>query len=351
MKKTILAMAVPALLAAGAAQASVNLYDADGVVVNIAGAAEIQYINKYDVRAPGASGKDAYLRIDDADLILTTTIAVTDSLNAVAGMGFKYEADTVDNGGVESDELYVGLGGDFGTFTFGRQLLLSDDAGNSHDYELGTEQIDFVQTQGAQVAKWVYDNGMFYAGANIDLDSDVSEAKDGRQIIGGRLGVRVADLDARVYLYDGENLQSNKFAVVDKDSGLQDVSGFNLEVDYDLGDFDVSASYGQLEYKAGSVDTAGVAQAAGKNDVDKWQISGGYQLDDNTYFGLGYDNVDSDASGTYEKYKGSSIYANVTYKLATNAKVYAEVGSADVEIAGVDQDTDTGYLVGMEVKF
>ncbi|MGF1766042.1 porin [Enterovibrio makurazakiensis] len=342
MKKTILAMAVPALLVAGAANASVNLYDADGVVVDIAGAAEIQYINKYDARAKGADGNDPYLRIDDADLILTTSIAVNDSLDAVAGMGFKYEGDTNDTGGVESDELYVGLGGDFGTLTFGRQLLISDDAGNAKDHELGTEQINFVQTSGAQVIKWVYDNGTFYAGANIDLDSDIAKGQDGRQIIGGRLGARVDALDARVYLYDGEKLTASSFAPTG--TTLEDVSGFNLEADYDLGAFDLSAAYGVLEYKDS-------AAKSNKNDVDVWQISGGYQADEQTYFALGFDMVDSDKAGNYNKYEGNSLYANVTYKLATNAKVYAEIGTADVKKDGVDQDTDTGYVVGMEVKF
>ncbi|NGN98091.1 porin [Grimontia sp. S25] len=330
MKKTILAMAVPALLAAGAAQASVNLYDADGVTVDLSGAAEIQYYKGY------SNTEDAHLRIDDADLILTTSIEVTDSLDAVAGMGFKYEDQfdgTVgqDNGAVKNDELYVGLGGDFGTITFGRQLLISDDAGNQKDYELGTEQVDFVQTSGNQVVKWVYDNGTFYAGANIDLDNNKSESVDGRQIIGGRVGARYEGLDARVYLYDGENLPS--------DGLVWDVSGFNAEVDYAINEaFDVALSYGQIEYKVVATDA--------KVDVDVIGISAGYQADEKTGLALGYDIIDIDSNN-----QSSSLYANVTYKLASNAKVYAEVGVADEEVAGVDIDTDTGYVLGMEVKF
>ncbi|MGF1864707.1 porin [Enterovibrio norvegicus] len=330
MKKTILALAVPALLAAGAANASVNLYDADGVVVDLSGAAEIQYYKGY------SSTEDANLRIDDADLILTTSIAVSDSLNAVAGMGFKYEDQfdgTVgnDNGAVKNDELYVGLDGDFGTLTFGRQLLVSDDAGNQKDYELGTEQVDFVQTSGNQVIKWVWDNGTFYAGANIDLDNDKSETVDGRQIVGGRLGARFDGLDARVYLYDAENVPS---------SGLVwDISGFNFEVDYAFSDaFDVAASYGQIEYKVAGTNT--------KVDTDVIGISGGYQASETTSFAVGYDLIDIDSNNN-----SSSLYANVTYKLHSNAKVYAEVGVSDQESAGLDVDTDTGYVLGMEVKF
>ncbi|KXF81410.1 porin [Enterovibrio coralii] len=337
MKKTVLAMAVPALLAAGAAQASVNLYDADGVVVDISGAAEIQYYKDY------SEDEDAFLRIDDADLILSTAIEVTDSLDAVAGMGFKYEdqftgnvTTTNDNGTVRNDELWVGFASDsFGTITFGRQLLISDDAGNQKDYELGLEQINFVKTEGGQVIKWVYDNGTFYAGANVDLDQDKADTTDGRQITGGRIGARFEGLDARVYLYDAENISG------------EDVSGFNFEVDYAIAAFDVALSYGQVEYSQH-------ANTSDKTDADVFGISGGYQLDEKTYLAVGYDIFDTDptaGSSTYNKIESNSLYANITYKLHSNAKVYAEVGVADKEENGVDQPQDTGYVLGMEVKF
>ncbi|MDD1782401.1 porin [Enterovibrio sp. ZSDZ35] len=334
MKKTVLAMAVPALLTAGAAQASVNLYDADGVVVDLSGAAEIQYFKGYK------KTEDANLRIDDADLIVTTSIAVSDSLDAVAGMGFKYEDQfngtlANDNGTVKNDELWVGFASDdFGTITFGRQLLISDDAGNQKDYELGTEQISFVQTEGSQVIKWVYDNGTFYAGANVDLDQDKSETTDGRQIVGGRIGARFEGFDGRVYLYDAEDISGD------------DVSGFNAELDYAIDAFDVSVSYGQLEYKKH-------ANTSDKQDVDVFGISAGYQADEKTYIAVGYDIIDTDpsAGGSYSKEESTSLYANITYKLHSNAKVYAEVGVNDDEVNGADVDTDTGYVLGMEVKF
>ncbi|OEE68024.1 porin [Enterovibrio norvegicus FF-33] len=335
MKKTILAMAVPALLAAGAAQASVNLYDADGVSVDLSGAAEIQYYKGY------SESEDANLRIDDADLFLSTAIAVSDTLDAVAGMGFKYEDQfngtlSNDNGAVKNDELWVGFASsEFGSLTFGRQLLLSDDAGNQKDYELGTEQIDFVVTQGSQVIKWVYDNGTFYAGANVDLDQDKADSTDGRQILGGRIGARYEGLDGRVYLYDAEDISG------------EDVSGFNAELNWVITDaFDVALSYGQVDYKIHT-------NTSDKTEVDVFGISGGYQADEKTYFAVGYDIIDTSpsANGSYAKKETNSLYANATYKVATNAKVYAEVGVTDQEVNNADVNTDTGYVLGMEVKF
>ncbi|MGL5291720.1 MAG: porin, partial [Vibrionaceae bacterium] len=48
MKKTILALAVPAALVAGTANASINLYSSESSTVDLSGAAEIQYFKSYD---------------------------------------------------------------------------------------------------------------------------------------------------------------------------------------------------------------------------------------------------------------------------------------------------------------
>ena len=78
MKKTLLALSV---LAAGSAQAGINLYDANGVVVDLSGAAEVQYLQP--IQDKDNDNADAGIHLDDGDLQLNTTIAVTDQLNAV----------------------------------------------------------------------------------------------------------------------------------------------------------------------------------------------------------------------------------------------------------------------------
>ncbi|WP_415720926.1 hypothetical protein [Photobacterium ganghwense] len=92
MKKTLLALSV---LAAGSANAGINLYDANGVTVDLSGAAEVQYFQNY-VDSDASNTDDAGLHLDDGDLQLNTTIAVTDQLNAVAGIGFKFEKRDVE---------------------------------------------------------------------------------------------------------------------------------------------------------------------------------------------------------------------------------------------------------------
>lgn len=345
MKKTILAIAIPAVVfGAGAANASVSLYNTDGVSVDLSGAAEIQYLKNY------ATTKDAYIRIDDADLLFMTSVQITEGLSAISGIGFKYESDlndsnnfTNDESGTTNDELYVGLSSNFGTLTFGRQLLISDDMGNAKDHELGTAQIGVQTSAASQVAKWVYDQGIFYAGFNVSLDQAVSSAVDGRQIVGGRLGVRPAPgLDMRIYYYDGQNFEG-------KENGVDyklDQTVYNFEVDYNIGMFDVAASFGNRENSKYFV--GGMSE---KVSTDFWQISGGYKLDERTSVAIGLDVENGDGSEVM------SYYTNVNYQLHNNAKIYVEIGNEDRKTidtttgAKTDDPTDFGYLIGMEVKF
>ncbi|WP_150137216.1 porin [Candidatus Enterovibrio altilux] len=342
MKKTILALAVPALMTAGAANATFSLYDANGVVVNLSGKAGAQYMNKYDGRAKNTAGQDPYLKIDKAEFLLATSHVVTDSLNVVAGMGFKFKGDTLDKGNVENNQLYVGFGSNYGTLTFGRQVMLADKAGNSKAYGLGKKQVNFLHESGAQVIKWVYDNGRFYAGANVDLDNNVNRDKNGREVVGGRVGMRVDALDARVYVFNGEKIKSSEFAPTG--TALQNVSGFNLETDYKLGKFDASASYGQVRYENSNA-------KSNHNHMNLWQLSSTYKMDERISVGLGYDIMDSHTVGSYEKYNGNNLYTNVTYKIHDNTKVFAEIGTAHLKKGSVTQDTDIGYGVGMRVTF
>ncbi|OOF20782.1 hypothetical protein BZJ17_11315 [Salinivibrio sp. IB574] len=318
MKKTILAMAVPALLAAGSASASINLYDADGVKVDASGAAEVQYMQEI------GSDQNAKWRLDDGDFAVNTEVAVSDDLAAIGHFAFKFE-----DGSTTNDELYVGFKGDnWGTITFGRQLLINDDMGITKDYELSVVSNGTLRTEGDQVAKYVYDNGSFYAGFSTLQNSDGKEGTDEYKIYDGRLGYRVADLDMRVYYYyaDDAAVNGDDFAY----SSTGDVENYNLEVEYKgIENVGLAASYG-----VNTVDTGSV-----KEEADFFSVAADY-THGKTTFAIGIDNQDNDSAEDVTGY-----YANVTYALHSNAKVYAEVGDTDADHA------DWGYVAGMEVKF
>ncbi len=325
MKKTILAMAVPSLLAAGSAFAGVNLYADNGVTVDVSGAAEVQYYKA------GEKDSEDQIRLDDGDLAFDINVEVSDSLSAVAGIGFAFEDTYNDETSVLNDELYVGFAGDWGTFTFGRQLLINDDLGNTKDIEFGGDTLGFGVSQSSQALKYVFDNGQFYAAASASIKEDDDQTATGvtdeTQVVDGRLGARFGDLDARVYLFSGSDL-------VNSDGAVHDQTGYNLEVDYVFGDWSVAGSYGNVENEF---------VGGGKDDVDVISVSADYTMNMTTFAG-GY----TLASPSTSNSDTSSIFFNVTQKLHSNVKAYGELAFLDA-----DQDTvdDVAYVVGMEVSF
>ncbi|UTM58225.1 porin [Photobacterium sp. CCB-ST2H9] len=316
MKKTLIALSV--LVAAGSANASINLLDKDGVIVDLSGSAEVQLFQ--DI-VPKNGDEDPTIRLDDGDISLNTTIPVNNNLNVVAG--FNLDLHNSDNNGKPgdffNDELYVGFQGkDFGTLTFGRQYLISDDAGISKDYELGTQALGFDATRGSEVVKYVYDNGMFYAGASHDINAD-----DNGGITDARLGARFAGLDVRGYYYTSEDVNAPG----------EDITGYNLEAEYVIQAISLAASYGHGEVE----NSAGVTTL----DVDFISLAGSYTMGKNT-FALGYNLSDIDGGEATD-----NVYANVTHQLHSNVKLYAELGWAD----GDNTEYDLGYVAGMEVLF
>ncbi|MGR5146089.1 porin [Photobacterium alginatilyticum] len=331
MKKTLLALAV---LAAGSAQAGVNLYDSEGVLVDVAGAAEVQYFQGY------AANSDAAFRLDDGDLAFSTTVPVSNNLNAIAAMAFKFEDAGKSEAGVKNDELWVGFQGDFGTVTFGRQYLIADDSGIGKDIELGGDGIDFVQAQGDQTIKYVFDNGQFYAGVSALLkETNPKGNADETKIIDGRLGARFGDLDARVYLYSGDDVSSDKFDIFKDAKGEKqaiDIDGAQLEAEYIMGAYAFAASFGQVDYEL-------AADTSKKVEADTAALAGSYTMDKTT-FALGYTYWSPESSAmTVED--ANVFYGNVTQQLHSNVKVYGEIGYSDVD------DAEFGYVAGMEVSF
>ncbi|MGF1714179.1 porin [Photobacterium chitinilyticum] len=331
MKKTLLALAV---LAAGSAQAGVNLYDQDGVVVDVAGAAEVQYIQEY------TANSDSKFRLDDGDLAFNTTVPVSNNLNAVSGLAFNFEDKGAAEGSVKNDELWVGFSSnDFGTITFGRQYLIADDSGIGKDVELGGDGLDFVQAQGDQTVKYVFDNGQFYAGLSALL-METGKAGDETSIIDGRIGARFGDLDARVYLYSGEDVAAKNITFFSNLTGNVDIDGYNLEGEYIMGAFAFAASFGQVEYEDS-------ANTIGKIEADTAALAGSYTMDKTT-FALGYTYLDADLTpktGASSNGDANTFYANVTQQMHANVKVYGEIGTTDVD------NSEFGYVAGMEVSF
>ncbi|MDO6540894.1 porin [Photobacterium sanguinicancri] len=332
MKKTLLALTVPALLVAGSASAAVSLYDQDGTQVTMSGAAEVQYYRsaKADAYAKAANtDADASLRIDDGDLALRVQHEVSADLYALGAIELAI-GETKDNkvsqgkssGDVVNDGLYVGLGGAFGEMTFGRQLAIIDDAGVGVDIELkDTAGVNYEDTDMDQYIKYRFSGEKFWAGAGYNIAQEDATGKKGEELLEIAAGVPFGDFEARAYYADYKNEQATA-----------EQKAWDLEFVYAAGPIYVGALYGQSDNGA-----------AKNSDIQTWELAGSYTMGKNT-FGLGY----AQNSGDAKSQDAMNLYANVAHQLTANTRAYVELGYEDVKAV---EEKGFGYVVGMEVKF
>ncbi|MEZ8195564.1 porin [Vibrio cortegadensis] len=316
MKKTLLALAVVA--AAGSVNAA-EIYNKDGVAVSVGGAAEVQYFKGFE------KDSDATIRLDDGELNFGTTVAINDELNAVGYFDFEFENRDDSGAGstTENAELYAGIETNGLKATVGRQYTIGDEAGIGEDYELGTESIGLGDAHGSEVMKLWYTGDKFWVAFAHDLDN--GKAGDKTITDFGASFTPVDALELRAFYYTEEAYGAANTIVA------KEISSYNLEAIYSFSDFTIAGSFGSIE-----------DDKVANSDVDIISLAGTYTMGKNT-FALGYNQA--------SKYKEdvNNVYANITHKLHSNVKAYAEVGYADSDDSA--KDYDFAYVAGLEVKF
>ena len=330
MKKTLLAMAITGLFVASAAQAA-TVYDADGVKLQINGDVKVNYGS--DVRTFGDGVVDSnYVDLDDADFSFNLGYDIGNGIVLGASMEVSGDDDVI-----ALSDTFMSVSGDFGTVTVGKQPLIFDDAGVSQDFKFGYDTYRDTVDSGNQVIKYKGDWDTFYGGIAYSLNGtdeglaggsdqgegngDGTAGEDNQHQVDANFGVRFANIDAAVYYSTGQN----------------DTQGENdayiLQAMYNVDSFKLGAFYSNETSDGGSKNT--------ETDLDHYGLSGNYYL--NAWnFGLGWgnekDNLDSDNDR-------NDYYAQVAYAFTSNIQSYVEVGYSD------EDDSEVGYIVGMEVLF
>tara|TARA_R110001583_G_scaffold8952_3_gene42266 strand:+ start:11077 stop:12021 length:945 start_codon:yes stop_codon:yes gene_type:complete len=314
MNKKILATAITALLATSAQAA--NIYDADGMTVDVSGGIEVFYGNTES----DTGNNDNTIEIDDADLKFDLAYDLGNDVTAVGYFNIDGNADKTDMGNV-----YVGFShATMGTLTVGKQDTILDDAGIFSDHEIGISSGVSSSTSSTQVIKYTFDTGMFYGGVAYLLNNSVATETD-NSVIDGKIGVIVEDFD--LTLYAGQETD-----YLDSDSGVvMDRTNVLFEVKYSLADLDLGAFIGQASLDAGVADV----------DVTSYGLSVAYQID-KVGLAAGFSSNDADVAGVDSV---ETYVANVDYAFTSNVSVYAEVGGDSVD------NSDTLYNLGMVVSF
>jgi predicted porin len=236
MKKTLIALSV--LVAAGSVNAA-NVYDNDGVAVDLYGDFAVHY-----EKAEGAD-KEAAIVIDDADFGINFESAMNEQMAIIGNMDVNGEGDSL-----KLDDLTVGFKADGTTVKVGDQVNLVDDFGLSNDFAFGLKTAEdkvALAADGSQVIRVDYDSGEAFYGAfattsNADgLDNGV----DTEVQYDLNAGVRFDAADVSVTYSTGE-------LTTGADSDFIGVKG-----SYSLEDITLSAVYTTAEQESADVTAFG----------------------------------------------------------------------------------------------
>ncbi len=114
MKKTLIALAVPALLVASAANAA-TVYEKDGQKFDVYGRAQANYYNDAASDSSGSTIEGT------ARLGLKGSTAINDTWSAIARGEWKVAGESSDDGTFKVRHLYAGFdGGQYGTIIAGQ---------------------------------------------------------------------------------------------------------------------------------------------------------------------------------------------------------------------------------------
>ncbi|AIW13718.1 porin [Vibrio tubiashii] len=340
MKKTLVALSV--LMAATSAQA-IELYNQDGVTVNMTGDVEVRYKK--------AIGNDQTTKqeIDDADFGFDTRYAVNDDLQVGAFLEFSGDNSDRANDKTSVGNVYVGFyHTTVGSLKIGKLDTQLDDAGIGSDYLFGVSS--FFEDQGfggEEAVRYDYDNGSFYAGLGLIQDKHDAQAigKDGNYF-DAKLGYRVADFDFTAF-YGAAELKgttTKDTETVDATTKVVTVTRATTTYDADQSLLALEARYAgfeNLNLEVGYYKTELKPKSGTKSDTDTVAIAADYTWNKTTFAG-GFAKIDNSVASK-EDY--NEWFLNAGYALAPNTTVYVEVGDND------KKNTDVGYGVGIKATF
>ncbi len=335
MKKTLVALAV---LAAGSAQAGIELYNQDKVTVNMTGDVEVVYLQ-------GTTDGDEFKQeIQDADFGFDTRYAVNDDLQIGAYWEF-----SGDDGQADTGDVYLAFYSQAaGSIKFGKTATALDDAGIGGDYQFGINSFfnNGTPFSGDEAIRYDIDKGTFYGTVAFlqDKNGNNDLGEDGT-FFDAKIGARVADFDFTGFVgkanFKGTKTTTTQVA----DLGTGVVSDVTTTADFDADEtlYALEARYAGVEnlnLAAGYYSLDGDVSGADVK-TDTFGLAADYTISAVTV-GAGYSRSSSDAANTDDV---NNWYVNAAYSLAPSTKAYAEVGGNDAD------NSQTGVAIGLKAEF
>jgi len=357
MKKTVIALAIAALAAAGTSSAA-TVYNQDGTKVELGGSMRI-FLGKLGENQRGN------LVNDGSRINIKASQALENGLSAFAGYELRFERDALKNkqkaendfGDPTTRKLFVGLGFEnVGKLSFGRQSTTADDVvGDSLYYDSGalnpliTRADKSVKFSSAEFGGFSF--GVDYLFGNAQKYTTNNRYKSGYQV-GAFYNYEIADNHkfdaAAVYTVDQFDTQTSS-------ETDQKNHTWVLATHYQLQDLKLGAAYGQ-----------GVNKYRTQDDKNKSKyifLEAKYDLNGltgiPTTFGLQWERLskkyDTDATAPKAQDDGKTIknhyIAVVDYKLHKNVVSYVQYTRATDKDNLGQRTNENIYGAGLRVHF
>lgn len=310
MKKSLIALGVLAgIIGTAQAQDTTSLYGSIKFTVN-------------------AFDKNAKTRANNTENVLDLKrsasfgIKGTEDLSGGLQAFYKFDFGTSDAGVSKSNDLYLGLKGDFGTLTLGRQKVLLSDYVKYND--------NF--------------NSVFFTGKDSNIGRYSKIVKYVSPSMGG------VQLGGSMTL-DGDN-------TVIKDSDSKGIDAWEAGIGYEANGIKVGAGYyvqdkgkGKREFMGGSggykndMFKAGVGYIHVSSKLDYYNLGAEYYLGQNTFrAGFAAADFSGGKEGDFAEYA-----LGYQYNLSDRTYLWAEGAYKDYCIHG--RDSDSKMVVGIKHKF
>lgn len=332
MKKSIIAIAV-----SSAALASVSTYAAEGSTVDVYGNIQYAYADKNDADAKDSRKNGGNFEDNGSTIGLKGETKINDDLTAF----FKYEIEIkadqksglTDSGKSNLDQAYVGLKGSFGKVQIGSFDTIYNNAiqDNINQFEYLNPTKAANTSEGDTIAFFTPSMGGFEVQVAIQVKADRSE---GDVDSDGNANNNYDNLSSMTVLKYSADMFSVALAHDTRGNTKGPTSTGNSKATTGLAltvlpleNLSVTAKYETTE---STQDILGLAARYGYGAGDVY---------------ASYQNVDPDAAGSssFNEYA-----AGVTYDLASNVYVYAELGEFE---NAKSSTTDTQTAVGVYYGF
>jgi outer membrane protein N len=325
MKKTLLAIAIPALFAASAVNAA-TVYEKDGQKFDVYGRAQV---NIYNDAAAGSNDNtlEGYGRIG-----LRGTTVITDKVAGFARGEWQIDSEnsdyTDDKESLKTRHFYVGFdGGEVGKATLGQTDTAYYDAVGVTDIfnEWGSSANAYKGRQEGQI---IYNNtfGGFRVGTSYQMSDDNASLEIGSDSQGQT--IKVPDLDYGYAANVGYTFASN----IGINAGYAQDEYAQNGLTADKTDWALSTSYGVYGepglYLAGLYNESNVNGPSYDVTLQGYELAAMYILENNWGFLAGYNYAEDKDSGDEST---DNILVGAQYTFTSNFYSYAEYKVDQIE--------------------